>query len=195
MTSNRNFMIAAAAVALLAAPALADPATKTGPAAQPQASQAQASQATPAVEPSATPAASGDIVDVVKADRQFSTFTRAVEAAGLTSELEGREAMTVFAPTNEAFAALPAGTLETLLKPENRAKLVALINYHVVPAAATSQQLAGRTVRATAINGQSLTIDGRDGVKVNDARVTRADLRASNGVVHGVDKVLMPPQT
>jgi uncharacterized surface protein with fasciclin (FAS1) repeats len=190
MTSNRNFMIAAAAAALLAGPALADPAPAAAP-------KAAASPATPAVEPSATarpaPNATADIVDVVKADRHFSTFARVVEAAGLTAELEGAEPMTVFAPTDAAFQALPAGTLDTLLKPENRAKLVALVNYHVVPAAATSQQLNGRTVRATSISGQQLTIDARSGVKVNDATVVRADMKASNGVVHAVDKVLTPP--
>lgn len=182
MTSDKKFMIAAAAVALLSAPALADP--------QPAASAA----ATPAARPAAaTPTSGNDILDVVKADRQFSTFAKVVEAAGLTAELEGAEPMTVFAPTDAAFQALPAGTLDNLLKPENRAQLVALVNYHVVPAAATSQQLNGRTVRATAVNGQPLTIDARSGVKVNDATVVRADLKASNGVIHGVDKVLTPP--
>lgn len=200
MTSHKNFMIAAAAVALLTAPALADP----QPAAAPKAAASPAAApATPTAEPAAAPAtraapaatphSGNDIVDVVKADRQFSTFAKIVEAAGLTAELEGAEPMTVFAPTDAAFQALPAGTLDTLLKPENRAQLVAFVNYHVVPAAATSQQLNGRTVRATAVNGQQLTIDARSGVKVNDATVVRADLKASNGVVHGVDKVLTPP--
>lgn len=199
MTSNRNFMIAAAVAALLSAPALADPAPATQPNATPAAAAAPAAEpaatpTSPTAAPAATAAATNsDIVDVVKADPQFSTFTRAVQAAGLSAELEGSEKMTVFAPTNAAFQALPAGTLENLLKPENRAQLVALLNYHVVPAQATSQQLAGRTVRATSVNGQPLTIDGRVGVKVNDATVVRADLHASNGVVHGVDKVLTPP--
>jgi len=184
MTTHRNFMIAAAVAALLSAPALADPApAATTPATPPAASA-------PAVK---AEAAAGDIVDIVKADAQFSTFARAVEAAGLAAQLEGDQKMTVFAPTNAAFAALPAGALDDLLKPENRAALVALLNYHVVPAQASSQQLAGRTVRATSVNGQPLTIDGREGVKVNDATVVRADLQASNGVVHGVDKVLTPP--
>lgn len=184
MISDRKFMFAAAIAALLASPALADP----QPAPAPKA-------AAPAVEPAARPApqSGNDIVDVVKADRQFSTFAKVVEAAGLTAELEGAEPMTVFAPTDAAFQALPPGALDTLLKPENRAQLVALVNYHVVPAAATSQQLNGRTVRATSVSGQQLTIDARSGVKVNDATVVRADLKASNGVVHGVDKVLMPP--
>lgn len=182
MTSQKNFMIAAAAVALLAGPALADP----QPAAAPKAAVSPAAAST-------TPQSGADIVDVVKADRQFTTFAKVVEAAGLTAELEGAEPMTVFAPTDAAFQALPAGTLDTLLKPENRAQLVALVNYHVVPAAATSQQLNGRTVRATSVSGQPLTIDARSGVKVNDATVVRADLKASNGVIHGVDKVLTPP--
>lgn len=180
MKSHTHLLIAAAAAALMSAPALAGPAAenKTTPAAQSQTS---------------APAAASDIVDVVKADAQFSTFVRAVEAAGIGAQLEGDQKMTVFAPTNAAFAALPAGALEDLLKPENRAKLVALLNYHVVPAEALSQQLAGRTVRAASVSGQPLTIDGRAGVKVNDATVVKADLRASNGVVHGVDKVLTPP--
>lgn len=187
MLSNKTFIIAAAAAALTTTPALADPKS-------PIASQAKTEQSAPVAQATtAARPASGDVIDVVKGDAQFSTFARAVEAAGLTSTLEDATAKTVFAPTNEAFAALPAGTLDTLLKPENRQQLVTLLNNHVVPATATSQQLAGRNVRATAVGGQQLTIDARDGVKVNDARVIRADLRASNGVVHGIDKVLMPP--
>lgn len=180
MTSNKKLMVAAAAFALVSAPALADPAS-SAPKTPPSAAARDAA-----------PATTGDVLDVVKADQEFSTFARAVEAAGLTAQLEGAEAKTVFAPTNAAFEALPPGALDDLLKPENRAKLVALLNYHVIPAAATSQQLNGRTVRARTVSGEQLTIDARAGVKVNDAKVVRADLRASNGVVHGVDKVLTP---
>ena len=134
-----------------------------------------------------------DIVDIASSNSDFSTLVAAVKAAGLVDTLKGPGPFTVFAPTNEAFAALPAGTVENLLKPENKAKLVAVLTYHVVPGAVTSDQLAGKRLSVKTVEGQNVHIDGRRGVKVNSSTVTTADITASNGVIHVIDAVLLPP--
>jgi len=133
-----------------------------------------------------------DIVDIAASDEQFSTLVAAVTAAGLVDTLKGEGPFTVFAPTNAAFEALPAGTVESLLLPENKDKLVAILTYHVVPGAATSDKLAGQRGTVATVQGQSLHIDGRNGVRVNQSRVTTADIIASNGVIHVIDRVLLP---
>jgi uncharacterized surface protein with fasciclin (FAS1) repeats len=133
-----------------------------------------------------------DIVDIAASDDQFSTLVAAVTAAGLVDTLKGDGPFTVFAPTNAAFEALPAGTVETLLKPENKDQLIKILTYHVVPGAVTSDQLAGQRMDVATVQGQTLHIDGRSGVKVNTSRVTTADIIASNGVIHVIDKVLLP---
>ncbi|MCU0828800.1 MAG: fasciclin domain-containing protein [Tabrizicola sp.] len=134
-----------------------------------------------------------DIVDIASSNDDFSTLVAAVSAAGLVDTLKGDGPFTVFAPTNAAFAALPAGTVENLLKPENKDQLVAILTYHVVPGAVTSDQLAGQRLTVATVNGANVHIDGRKGVKVNKSRVTTADIMASNGVIHVIDKVLLPP--
>jgi uncharacterized surface protein with fasciclin (FAS1) repeats len=133
-----------------------------------------------------------DIIDIASSNPEFSTLVAAVSAAGLVDTLKGDGPFTVFAPTNAAFAALPAGTVEDLLKPENKDKLVAILTYHVVPGAITSDQLAGKRQDVATVQGQTVHIDGRSGVKVNKSRVTTADIIASNGVIHVIDKVLLP---
>ena len=116
----------------------------------------------------------------------------AAEAAGLVDALKGDGPLTVFAPTDAAFAALPDGTVETLLRPENKDQLVAVLSYHVIAGAkVTSDQLAGTTTTAETLNG-SVAIDGTDGVMVNNATVISADVMASNGVIHVIDTVLLP---
>lgn len=134
-----------------------------------------------------------DIVDIAASNENFSILVTAVTAAGLADTLKGEGPFTVFAPTNAAFAALPAGTLDDLLKPENKDKLVAILTYHVVPGAVTSDQLVGKRLDVATVQGSTVHIDGRSGVKVNKSRVTTADLKASNGVIHVIDKVLLPP--
>lgn len=134
-----------------------------------------------------------DIVDIASSNDDFSTLVAAVSAAGLVDTLKGDGPFTVFAPTNAAFAALPAGTVEDLLKPENKDKLVAILTYHVVPGAVTSDQLAGQRLTVATVQGANVHIDGRNGVKVNKSRVTTADIMASNGVIHVIDRVLLPP--
>jgi uncharacterized surface protein with fasciclin (FAS1) repeats len=133
-----------------------------------------------------------DIVDIAASNDNFSTLVAAVTAAGLVETLKGDGPFTVFAPTNEAFAALPAGTVDSLLLPENRDQLVAILTYHVVPGAVTSDQLAGQRLTVATVNGATVHVNGTDGVKVNDATVTTADIMASNGVIHVIDTVLLP---
>jgi uncharacterized surface protein with fasciclin (FAS1) repeats len=133
-----------------------------------------------------------DIVDIAASNGNFKTLVAAVQAAGLEDTLRGPGPFTVFAPTDAAFAALPAGTVEDLLKPENKATLVSILTYHVVPGAVTSDQLAGKRQDVATVQGTTVHIDGRSGVKVDKSTVTTADIIASNGVIHVIDKVLMP---
>lgn len=133
-----------------------------------------------------------DIVDTAVAAGSFNTLVAAVQAAGLVETLKGAGPYTVFAPTDEAFAKLPAGTVESLLKPENKAKLTAILTYHVVPGQVTSDQLAGKTLEATTVQGQKVAIDARSGVTVGGANVVSADIMTSNGVIHVIDSVMLP---
>jgi len=134
-----------------------------------------------------------NIVETAVAAGQFKTLAAALEAAGLIDALTGKGPFTVFAPTDEAFAKLPAGTVESLLKPENKEKLKSILLYHVVPGNVTAKQvmkLNGRTVKT--LEGGSIKVSTMHGVRVDDARVTKTDIRASNGVIHVIDTVLMP---
>jgi uncharacterized surface protein with fasciclin (FAS1) repeats len=138
--------------------------------------------------------ARADIVDTAVQAGQFKTLAAALQAAGLVETLKGPGPFTVFAPTDAAFAALPAGTVDTLLKPENRQKLVAILTYHVVPGRVTAAQVAGMDTAST-VQGSALAIRTSGGaVSVNDARVVNADVAASNGVIHVIDKVLLPKE-
>jgi uncharacterized surface protein with fasciclin (FAS1) repeats len=134
-----------------------------------------------------------DIVDTAAGDAQFSTLVAAVKAAGLVDTLKGKGPFTVFAPTNDAFAKLPAGTVETLLKPENKDKLVKVLTYHVVAGKTKSKSLAGKKLDVATVEGNKVAIDGTNGVKVNNSTVIKADVYASNGVIHVIDAVLLPP--
>jgi uncharacterized surface protein with fasciclin (FAS1) repeats len=133
-----------------------------------------------------------DIVEILSENEQFSTLVAAASAAGLVATLEGDGPLTVFAPTNAAFAALPAGTVENLLKPENKDQLIKVLTYHVVPGAVTSDQLAGKRIDVATVEGQTVHVNGVNGVRVNNARVTQADIIAENGVIHRIDRVLLP---
>ena len=133
-----------------------------------------------------------DIVDIAASNGNFNTLVAAVQAAGLVETLKGDGPFTVFAPTDAAFAALPAGTIDNLLLPENKDQLVAILTYHVVPGAVTSDQLADQRLSVATVNGANVHIDGRNGVKVENATVTTADIIASNGVIHVIDSVLLP---
>lgn len=143
---------------------------------------------------SATGAAPKDIVDTAVGAGSFKTLVAAVQAAGLVDTLKGKGPFTVFAPTDEAFAKLPAGTVEMLLKPENKDKLVAILTYHVVPGAVKAADVVKMT-EAKTVQGSSakITVDG-DNVMVDGAKVVKADIMTSNGVIHVIDAVIMPKE-
>lgn len=154
---------------------------------------AQSASPTPAVSPS-VPAAKDDLITVAKAAGNFTTFLKIVDAAGLTATLQGPGTFTVFAPTDTAFSKLPAGKLDDLLKPENKAKLVALVSYHLSNTKLTAADLA-KTDEVKTIEGTPIDIDVTpDGkvVEVDDAKVLGSDLEANNGVIHSIDAVLQP---
>ncbi|MEL7273598.1 MAG: fasciclin domain-containing protein [Pseudomonadota bacterium] len=140
---------------------------------------------------STSAAFSADIVDTAAGNESFSTLVAAVKAAGLVETLKGDGPFTVFAPTNDAFAALPAGTVENLLKPENKDQLVAVLTYHVVPGKVMSTDLTDDAQVAT-VQGGNVTIDLDNGPMVNDAKVVTADIETDNGVIHVINKVILP---
>ena len=133
-----------------------------------------------------------DIVDTAVSAGNFKTLVAAVQAAGLAETLKGVGPFTVFAPTDEAFAKLPAGTVEDLLKPENKEKLVAILTYHVVPGKVMAADVSGKQTMAKSVQGSEITVNGTDGVMVDNAKVTTADIAADNGVIHVIDNVIMP---
>jgi uncharacterized surface protein with fasciclin (FAS1) repeats len=135
---------------------------------------------------------SQDIVDTAIAAGSFKTLVAAVQAAGLVDTLKGPGPFTVFAPTDDAFAKLPPGTVESLLKPENKQKLVAILTYHVVPGKVMAADVV-KMKSAKTVNGQMLTIKSSMGsVMVNNAKVVKTDIECSNGVIHVIDTVVMP---
>jgi uncharacterized surface protein with fasciclin (FAS1) repeats len=174
----KTLMLAASvALALAAAPSLA------------QGAQPAAAAAAPAA---AAGIGTSNLVTVAKSDGQFSTLARAIEAAGLTDALSAAGPYTLFAPTDAAFAKLPAGELDRLLQPANREQLKTLLQNHVVDGQAKADYFAGKTGEMTALGGGKLSLDGSSGVKVNGATVVKADIAASNGVIHAIDTVIVP---
>jgi len=145
---------------------------------------------------SAPAAYAGNIVETAQEAGVFNTLLAAAGAAGLAGALADGENLTVFAPTDEAFAALPAGTVETLLKPENKQQLIDILSYHVLPRKFTSNMLPGRTIHVKTIKqgGDILLAVGVENgsVMIDDAKVTTADIMADNGVIHVIDKVMLP---
>lgn len=145
------------------------------------------------IHPSAPVSEKAKILATAVAAGKFKTLAAAIEAAGLTDALNGDGPFTVFAPTDEAFAKLPAGTVESLLKPENKAKLQAVLKYHVIAARVTAKDAIAAKSAAT-LEGGKVKITEDDGkVKINDATVIKADVVASNGIIHVIDSVLLPP--
>lgn len=133
-----------------------------------------------------------DIVDTAVGAGQFNTLVAAAQAADLVDTLKSKGPFTVFAPTDEAFAKLPAGTVDNLLKPENKDQLAAILTYHVVPGKIMSSDIAGKEAEVATVQGGELDVNATDGVKVNDATVVAADVEATNGVIHVIDTVLLP---
>ncbi len=135
-----------------------------------------------------------DIVDLAVGNKNLSTLVAAVKAAGLVNTLKSDGPFTVFAPTNQAFAALPKGTVENLLKPENKKALIKVLTYHVVAAKAMAGDLKNGKQMVGSVEGEKITVEKRNGkVMVNGAEVVIADVKAKNGVVHVINKVILPP--
>ena len=132
-----------------------------------------------------------DIIDTALAAGNFSTLAAALGAAGLIETLKGDGPFTVFAPTDEAFSKIPSATLSDLLQPENKAKLTAILTYQVVSGKVSAAEVTDLE-SATSLQGQTLKISTKDGIKINDAKVVTADVQATNGVIHIIDTVLMP---
>ena len=133
-----------------------------------------------------------DIVDTAVSAGQFNTLVAAVEAADLVTTLKGDGPFTVFAPTDDAFAALPEGTVENLLKPENKDQLIAVLTYHVVPGKIMSSDIAGTATMVESVQGSELDVDATEGVTVDGATVVTADIETDNGVIHVIDRVVLP---
>jgi uncharacterized surface protein with fasciclin (FAS1) repeats len=197
MTPFSKAVLGSAAIAALALGACSkqtDLAQDTGPAVNEVAANAPSAVGAPPVDTSAasTDTTTKTIAEVAAANSQFSTLLTAAKAAGLDDELSSPGPITVFAPTDAAFAALPPGKLDDLMKPENKGQLEALLKHHIVSGRVTSTDLRG-TSSETAMNG-TLAIDGSnpDAMRVADATVVGPDITTSNGVIHPVDKVLLP---
>ena len=137
------------------------------------------------------PARAADIVDTAVAAGSFNTLVTAVKAAGLVGTLKGKGPYTVFAPNDAAFAKLPPGTVESLLK--NKKKLATILKYHVVAGRVKAADVAGKMLKAPTAAGLPVNVDGSLGVRVNDAHVIQPDIAASNGIIHVIDTVLLPP--
>lgn len=133
-----------------------------------------------------------DIVDTAVAAGSFTTLVAAVGAAGLVDTLKGEGPFTVFAPSDDAFAALPAGTVDDLVKPENKAKLTDILLLHVLPGTVMAADVSGKVLDPATAGGATVHVDGTDGVTVNGAKVVTADIACTNGVIHVIDKVLLP---
>lgn len=133
-----------------------------------------------------------DIVDTAVAAGSFQTLVAAVTAAGLVETLKGAGPFTVFAPSDDAFAKLPPGTVDELVKPENKAKLTSILTLHVMSGKVMAADVSGKTLTPASVQGEELHVDGTNGVVVSGAKVTSADIVCSNGVIHVIDSVIMP---
>ena len=133
-----------------------------------------------------------NIVDTAVAAGTFTTLVAAVKAAGLVETLNGKGPFTVFAPSDAAFAKLPAGTVEDLVKPENKAKLTKILTLHVLPGAIMAKDVNGKHMSPKSVQGEELQVDGTNGVTVSGSKVSSADITCSNGVIHVIDTVIMP---
>jgi uncharacterized surface protein with fasciclin (FAS1) repeats len=186
MRSNRiaaAFAVTIAAVSLSACGSSDTASSETSAATMPSATSAPAAS-------SSAPAAAGTIVEVASANPDFSTLVAAVKAAGLVETLNGAGPFTVFAPTNEAFEALPAGLLDKLLLPANKESLTKILTYHVIPAQVMAADVKAGKVKT--VEGSEITLATDGGVTVDKATVTATDVAASNGVIHVIDQVLVP---
>ena len=183
---------AAAALTLAACSSSSDETTNSDPAASEAAAVADEAESEMGTDmESEAPAGGGTIVDIASATDGFGTVVAAIQAAGLTETLAGEGPFTVFAPTDEAFAALPAGLVDALLLPENKDVLTKILTYHVVPGTVMAADITDGDVAT--VEGQNVTLSTADGVTVNGAKVVQADIVADNGVIHVIDSVIVPP--
>jgi len=144
---------------------------------------------------SATVSRAADIVDTIAGTPNLSTLAAVIKAAGIADLLKGKGPFTVFAPTDEAFKRLPASAMTNLTKPENREQLVKLLTYHVVPARLAAKDMDGKMFNTKSLNGKEIEIDADDpgeGIKINKGKVTQPDMAADNGVIHEINRVLLP---
>jgi len=185
---RRTTLVAVAAAAALT---LAACSSSTDDSASSDPSAAASEEAAAGSEMTEPAAGAGTIVDIAASTDGFSTVVAAVQAAGLTDTLNGAGPFTVFAPTDEAFAALPPGLVDALLLPENKDALVKILTYHVVPGAVMAADVTDGEVAT--VEGQNVTLSTADGVTVNGAKVIQADIVADNGVIHVIDAVIVPP--
>ena len=140
----------------------------------------------------AASATSKNIVETAVQTGKFNTLVAALKAAGLVNTLSGTGPFTVFAPSDTAFSKLPAGTVEGLLMPENKTKLASILAYHVIPGKVMSADITGKKINVKTVQGSQISVDAKYGVKINDSNVVSADIAATNGVIHVIDKVLIP---
>ena len=195
---NRFIALVGAASTLVTLPVLAQtskpaPSTTNESPSMTAPSQVETQPTTPSSAPAtgSPSSTSGTVVDVAASNSSFKTLTAALKAAGLDKALASGGPYTVFAPTDKAFAALPKGTLEKLLKPENRAALVKILTYHVVEGENTSSSLKSGDTKT--LEGDTVSVNvSSGGVTVNDAKVIQPDIKATNGVIHVIDKVIVP---
>ncbi len=138
-----------------------------------------------------TPQAGGTIVEVAAANPALRNLTAAIQAGGLTETLKGQGPFTIFAPTDQAFSVVPAALRQKLLQPQNRKTLTRILSYHVVPGELSSSQLNSGAIKT--LEGQTLAVQTGSQVTVNNAKVTQPDIQASNGVIHVIDRILVPP--
>jgi len=180
-------IVAVSAITLAACSSSSDEASSETAAATSQEESAEETME----EMEAEEAGAGTIVDVASNTEGFSTLVAAVQAAGLVDTLNGEGPFTVFAPTDDAFAALPAGLVDALLLPENKEVLTKILTYHVVPGAVMAADVTDGEVAT--VEGQNVTLSTADGVTINNAKVIQADVVADNGVIHVIDAVILPP--
>jgi uncharacterized surface protein with fasciclin (FAS1) repeats len=133
-----------------------------------------------------------NIVDTAVEAGQFETLVAAAKAAGIAEALKGEGPFTVFAPTDAAFEALPEGAVESLLQPENKGKLAAILAYHVIPGKVMSTDIAGQELRQATMQGEMVDINAKEGLTIQNANIVKTDIAASNGVIHVIDKVILP---
>ncbi|MDZ8187840.1 MAG: fasciclin domain-containing protein [Nostoc sp. ChiSLP02] len=170
--------------------------TSTTPSESTPSSTPEAQPTTPGSEgaPTNTTETQGkNLLALAESNGSFTTLTKALKAAGLTQALQGKDNLTIFAPTDAAFAKLPADAVRDLLKPENKEVLLKLLTYHVVPGKVLSSDLKSGEVKSLEGGAINVKVDPANGVTVNDAKVTQADITASNGVIHAIDNVILPP--